>query len=339
MKECMSGRVRKILVIPESHVSIGLFNDLYDTQVEVFIAKLKPIQSPIFIKLRALHLYPSLNRMVHIPFKNKWYIPISLDVDPQEETQIIIVDAALQALELKYLNRICNCKNTRCSLLLLNSMDAHSPGMMRVKDDFTRVNWESVITFDWHDAQKYNYRYLGCCYYSKHDEQRVMEKYGTDAFSNDVYFVGGIKGGRERMILDILSFLNGNNVVTDFNIYARNRKQVGGYGGINYYGDGWMPYEKVLAHVMCSSVILEILQEGQYGPSIRYYEAVCYNKKLLTNNQYITDLPYYDKRYMRVFQDVSDIDVNWLLKDEEIDYGYKGEFSPISLFDKVFNDN
>ena len=106
---------------------------------------------------------------------------------------------------------------------------------------------------------------------------------------------------------------------------------------IHYY-IGWKSYEEVLGGVLRSKVILEILQEGQSGPSLRYYEAVCYNKKLLSNNPNIVHFPYYDSRYMRYFSSPEDIDIAWITEDCDVDYHYKGDFSPVNMLDLIKKD-
>ena len=56
-------------------------------------------------------------------------------------------------------------------------------------------------------------------------------------------------------------------------------------------------------------------------------EAVIYNKRLITKNEEIKELPYYDSRYMQYFEKIEDIDWEWLRTDEKVDYHYKGDFS------------
>ena len=75
----------------------------------------------------------------------------------------------------------------------------------------------------------------------------------------------------------------------------------------------------------------DLLQPNQKMQTIRYFEAVVYNKKLLTNNPYIYDLPFYDSRYMKVFSRPEEIDVDWIRKKESIHYDYNNEFSPCNL--------
>lgn len=62
-------------------------------------------------------------------------------------------------------------------------------------------------------------------------------------------------------------------------------------------------------------------------------EAVCYNKKLLTNNSQTTEYPYYNSEYMKCFKKVEDIDIEWLTDLKPVNYNYKGDFSPIKLID------
>ena len=48
-------------------------------------------------------------------------------------------------------------------------------------------------------------------------------------------------------------------------------------------------------------------------------------------------MPFYDARYMKYFETVSDIDFDWVRRKEKIDYHYNNEFSPVYLLDKIAN--
>lgn len=69
--------------------------------------------------------------------------------------------------------------------------------------------------------------------------------------------------------------------------------------------------------------------------TLRAYEAVAYNRKLLSNNKTILSFEYYDPRFMRYFEQVKDIDWDWVKEDANVDYDYKGEFSPVLLIDDI----
>ena len=58
-----------------------------------------------------------------------------------------------------------------------------------------------------------------------------------------------------------------------------------------------------------SDVLLDITDGGQTALTLRPYEAIVYNKRLLTNNQSILDFEFYDPRYMRYFTEITDEDI------------------------------
>ena len=96
-----------------------------------------------------------------------------------------------------------------------------------------------------------------------------------------------------------------------------------------------IPYSEVVEKNKASNCILEIISSGQSGASLRYYEAVCYNKKLLTNNKNVVNLPFYNPDYIHVFEKPEDIDWDWVKERIQVDYHYDGRFSPTHLIDKI----
>ena len=97
-----------------------------------------------------------------------------------------------------------------------------------------------------------------------------------------------------------------------------------------------LPYAKVLADVLATNCILEILPEGQKAQSLRYLEALCYNKKLLSNNPDLKNIPFYDARYMRSFAHVEDIDWEWVRRKEEVNYENRPDISSAALLNYLF---
>ena len=96
-----------------------------------------------------------------------------------------------------------------------------------------------------------------------------------------------------------------------------------------------LPYSEVLCRTLQSSCILDITQKNQTALTIRPYEAVVYNRKLLTNNRSILNFKYFDSRFMQFFHEVEDIDWDWLCEKTIVDYGYKGDFSPLKLLEQL----
>lgn len=89
-----------------------------------------------------------------------------------------------------------------------------------------------------------------------------------------------------------------------------------------------LAYEEMLKEEMKANVLLEIVVPGVgSGATLRYYEAVMYGKKLLTNNPTVKELSFYDERFIRYFEKPEDIDLEWVKAREKVDYNYNGEFS------------
>lgn len=175
---------------------------------------------------------------------------------------------------------------------------------------------------------------MGINYYS------ILNEESCSAVKSDIYFVGSEKrnGNRNQNVIELQRFLIKNNIICNFNLVdiKRNKekyKDIVLKGLTVSYQN--IPYEKVIADVKSTNCILEIVQEGQYAQTVRFFEAVCYNKKLLTNNLGIYKFPFYNKKYMKCFNTYDEIDLDWVRSKEEIDYGYKNEFSPLKILDLI----
>lgn len=53
-----------------------------------------------------------------------------------------------------------------------------------------------------------------------------------------------------------------------------------------------MDYTEVCKYVMESNSVIEILQDGQEGISLRVFESLFFEKKLVTNNRHIVDYDF-----------------------------------------------
>jgi hypothetical protein len=186
--------------------------------------------------------------------------------------------------------------------------------------------FDQVLTFDKNDAEKFGWLYC-LCYYSKMD-------IAPQKITSELYFVGKISIGREYrfpIVKECYRLLSEKGLCATFKLLGDG--QFSG-PGIQFI-DQPIEYMQTLHDIQSCNCILEIVKEGQGGPTLRYFEAICYNKKLLTNNPAVVDLPFYDERYIRVFNTASDIDIDWVARREPVDYHYDGRFSPIYMVEMM----
>lgn len=186
-----------------------------------------------------------------------------------------------------------------------------------------------VYSVNKEDCEKYGFYYFPLVYSREKEEKQKFDK----KLTSDIYFLGS---GLDRT--DTLTQIYQNSktwgIKTDFHVLGNGENQAG--EGITYHKAA-LSYSDNIRFLLHSNCILEIMHKDFDNPTQRYCEAVAYNKKLLTNNRKITTFNFYNPKYMRVFQSVTDIDVQFLKKKDEVDYGYGDEFSPRLLIQDIIN--
>ena len=131
----------------------------------------------------------------------------------------------------------------------------------------------------------------------------------------DLYYAG-VSKGRLETLHNIYNLMVQNEITTIYRITEVKAKEEL-YDGILY--NERIKYNKLVEEDQFCNCILEVMADGQSGATLRYYEAVCYNKKLLTNNKNVVNLPFYDPAYIRVFEKPEDIDWNWVKERIPVD--------------------
>lgn len=261
---------------------------------------------------------------------NKNYILERISIAPNENNYIIITPGTdvNRLLNRRYLQKFkeTHSPNTKLILLLFDPVDSplNSNGWNNVTSYFEL--FDMVATFDRSDADKYQLFYFMDPY-----SKREIAQY--DNSKSDIYFVGHDKG-RMNLLVNIAKYLNKNDVSCRFlvaNMYENTQELPKGIHNLKQR----ISYNTMLAQIQNANCLLEVLCEGQSSASLRYYEAVVYDKKLLTNNKDIFNLPYYNENNMRYFNQVEDIDISWLKNDTPIHNNYKGDFSICNLFQKI----
>lgn len=137
----------------------------------------------------------------------------------------------------------------------------------------------------------------------------------------DIFFVGFAKK-RTKIIYDIYKKLTQSNLICRFfllNVPIKERNVQG-----IFYIDDVMAYDEVLKEINKTKCILEVCNEGD-ETSIRYAEAIIFNKKLLLNDDNIKKRKYYNKNNMQIYHSADDIDIDWFYSETQ-DYNYLGDF-------------
>ncbi|WP_071131744.1 hypothetical protein [Enterococcus timonensis] len=144
----------------------------------------------------------------------------------------------------------------------------------------------SIYTFDEDDSKKYN------LIFSKQyiDLEPIKDVLNVNQdIKNDVVFIGGDKGRVVELLEVKESFLKRNISLKLYVVSTDNDME-----GFPYQPK--VSYKYLLKMQNESRAILEILQDGQSGISLRTLEAMFMKKKLITNNKNIEQADFYYKK-------------------------------------------
>lgn len=313
---------RLFIFVNEPENLSAIFYDLeQDERVRVLHGPCKELNSSVLQFLRHHHLRRFRRKL---PFKSIWsYSLKTIDWDKDTDYFVIFTSASLYPIKAEYL--LWLQKNYHVKYVLHMGDHWSSPFSAIAREYSKKVYFDYVFSVDDSDVQRYGFIKSNAHY------SLLVDRIPVD-INYDLYFVGQDKGRLKTLhqIYDKTVRREGATALYRIQgIKARDQT----YDGIIY--NQRISYRDSLEEMKHSNCILEVLIEGMTGATLRYNEAVCYNKKLLTNNKNIVNLPFYDPRYMRVFDSPDDIDVEWVRERVPINYHYDGRFSPTHIIDKI----
>lgn len=151
-------------------------------------------------------------------------------------------------------------------------------------------------TFDPIDAKKFGIKFKPYFY----PEEYMIDCDEKAAIKQDVFFVG-VDKDRLGIIKDLHRRFEQMNLTDKLMIVATPHKKY------SRSDEKWLakrvPYEKIAENIKQSRAILDIVQSGQSGITLRPMEAMFYNKKLITNNIYIKEYDFYNPRNIFILQE------------------------------------
>lgn len=165
----------------------------------------------------------------------------------------------------------------------------------------------------------------------------AVSDYKKPQIKQDLFYVGADKG-RAPILLAICKQLQGVKMLLHL---VGDRKYIGKYKVLGHYvpqNAAFLPYQKVVQNILESNCILDIVENGQKGMTLRWPEALTYNKKLLTNNENIRSHRYYNPEYVQIFRNVNEIDIEFVKKRTNVDYGYQGDYNPQKFVRRIVKE-
>ena len=242
-------------------VDFPIHNYLSKIEIEeVFVRK------PLHLYLRFLRKLPVFSRYIsNTKERSMW------ELDCIGYKTVVLFDTYAHYSEYAHKIERTVSEDTRLILYLLN------PAFF--SDDYTKLSnrWE-IWTFAKVDSERYGFRYGGT-FYNPH-LLKLTGKENRESKQTDVLFVGTDKG-RKIYVNELENILTNEGIKCDFRI-------VDNFKSLFYTGYSREVSYLDLCKLICNSkVILDVVQEGQYGLTLRIMEAILFGKKVITTNKYL----------------------------------------------------
>lgn len=275
-------------------------------------------------KLKKIHFSNKTNRKVWLPLKCLWDKAYSIKpamLDPTKRNYIIFQTGI--KFSPRYIQMLKRRYNACIVLYMPDTLRAIGLAVDAVsfKRFCKHYHVDQVYSFDHNDCEEFGLTFFDIYSSKANDEQSSTNK--------GCLYVGNCRSrGRLDTLHSLYKKLSEKLTCTFYiNKVAEGDKL---YPlGIVYNTP--LSYDDVVGLVRQSDIVVEIMNEGQQGNTLRFKEAVCYNKRLLTNNPYVLKSKYYNPDFIQYFSSVEDIDTDWLTKTVDVDYHYNGEYSPALL--------
>lgn len=248
-----------------------------------------------------------------------------LDTD-DKKTYLIFTNAASIGLSVPYFKKFLQRhKNYIPVMLFMDQLNLYWAKYAKYLVE--QIPQFQCFTFDPQDAQNKDYKHT-MSVYSYYDAE-------PGGVVSDIYFsFFGLN--RLKTIIEIADYLEARQVRCNF-IYVGDMDDATVELGTVKQVSKRLLYSEIVRDAAQANCLLEVQRDGQSGATLRYYEAICYNKKLLTTNKNVVNLPFYNPEYMKVFEKPSDIDYDWVRRRDPVDYHYDNRFSPVHFLEEIID--
>lgn len=205
--------------------------------------------------------------------------------------------------------------------------------------------FDEVFSFDKKDCEKYNFKFHPLFYINQFEisEQNLNYHY-------DYSYIGTVKPGRYSEIKQIINqldnygmkgfsffYLHSKNVLRYYKFKHKNEFRKVKSNELNF---NLLSKEDCFAKEYDSRIIVDVPQPGQFGLTIRVFEAMGMNKKIITTNPDIINYDFYLPQNIYVIKNKS-IDFNDVFFKEDyimLDDNIKRKYSITEWLKRILED-
>lgn len=267
---------------------------------------------------------------VLLPFVSIWHRSFDeyLKIDNNVKTVLIVYDWNSLTKDLgffTYLKR--RHKNLSIVYMFSNIVAISGAKYYKIVEKLNNV-FDVVYAFDREDAKKYNFEYSPLIYTTDVQMPPISE-----AVENDLFYLGMAKD-RYDALIELFEKATAEGLKCDFTIVGVPEEKRKYKNSIKYYP---ITYDEALKGMANAKCIVDIIQGNSTGLTIKTCEAVVLNRKLLTTNIHVQELPFFRNCNICVYN--STVDLKKFILDPFVEYPEDAKlyFSPQILFEKICN--
>jgi len=304
-----------------------IYRDIYELPNVKFVEKSNLFKSRIFSVLFRFHFSQVLNAKWAFPLKGVWYRAILKRAFHDDlATQVFVFypgwydklmqrwfhTVAPEIIRIVYFRDTINC---------------YFKAIPSMKFIDLSKEFDYVLCYNLQDVEEYGFQYAPA-YFSKIPQEMLKKEMPYVSVS----FIGLAKD-RLAIIRSIKARLDKIGVTNRFIVVGvpkEERKE----DGIEYI-DKSIGYLDYLSIMNSSDCILEVVKGDTKASTLRCWEAVYYNKKLLTNWAGIEEFKYYSSLWMQKYRDENDINIDFFIRNTDVEYHYALDNSPLRLLEHI----
>lgn len=265
-------------------------------------------KSRILQFLFRIHCSTRLNKYISLPCKRIWFsymLPKGLKKD--EDICFIFNSSRVASIEKEFYSFLR--KNYQCKLVMVlsNPVDWDiSKGAYDFEE--IRNTMDLVCTYNKIDVEKYHLTPIPYVLFQLHN---IKVKPMKDR-SVDVLFVGQDKG-RMGYIEDLYNYLTSHGLKCEFYVVSPQND----CHTVGIHCSEWISYKSLIQMTENSKCILNILQPGVEGVTIRDTEAYNYGSFLITNNPSLEIKEVFNKEQLIEIIDINEDIIDVIKKRSE----------------------
>jgi len=169
-------------------------------------------------------------------------------------------------------------------------------------------NFDKIYSFDYEDCQQRNFKYLPLFYINAFvDNQHIKPIY-------DFSFIGQFHSDRHKYLIDIKKFAKERNLSVNFKMkmtplrFVQKKLFDKSFKDISIQDVIFknISLEQVSLIVKKSKILIDVVNTLQSGLSIRTFEVLGADRKLLTNNKNIQNEKFYNPNCICMIENVND---------------------------------